>query len=329
MTVFNTKKERVGTIVVIVISVAGILFFGYNAIRENASQTPNNPFEYDIERYKEIDASLIHYSEAGQIPLELPVVSGLEIDPDDNIYVSGGEAIHIFTMDGALQSTINVDESVRCFAVENNGDLYVGMDNHVEIYDSEGTKQAEWVSPDSSAIFVSIALSEDYAFVTDGKNRIVWKFDKSGNLLQKIGEKDEAKDIPGFIVPSMFFDLAIDSDDFLWVANPGRHSIENYTLDGDFRTSWGEFSMELEGFCGCCNPTHFIVLEDGSFITSEKGLARIKVHNQLGEVISVVADPDKFADGTVGLDLAVDSAQRIIVLDPRQKQVRIFTKNQV
>ena len=133
--------------------------------------------------------------------------------------------------------------------------------------------------------------------MADAGNLIVWKFDKSGNLLQRIGDRDENRDIPGFIIPSPYFDVAVDPDGFLWAANTGRHSLENYTMDGGFRTSWGEFSMGIEGFCGCCNPTHFIILEDGSLVTSEKGIARIKTHNQLGEMVSVVAGPDQFVEG--------------------------------
>jgi hypothetical protein len=85
--------------------------------------------------------------------------------------------------------------------------------------------------------------------------------------------------------------------------------------------------MEIEGFCGCCNPSHFVILDDGSFVTSEKGIVRVKVYNRLGNVVSVVAGPDQFAEGTVGLDLAKDSSQRIYVLDPPKKAVRIFAKN--
>ena len=322
------KNRRTGTTAVIVISLAGILFFGYQAVRVSTQRAQNNPFEYDIARYMQTDARLVHYAEAGQIPFELPRASGLAIGPDANIYVAGDEAIHVFDTVGVLQSTIGVDGLIRCFALDNNRDLYVGMESHIEIYDLKGTKKAEWESPDSGAVFSALALSEDFVFVTDAGNRIVWKFDKSGNVLQQIGKRDVAKDIPGFVVPSGFIDVAVDADGFLWVANPGRHSIENYTLDGDFRTSWGAFSMEIDGFCGCCNPTNFIILEDGSFITSEKGIPRIKVHNQLGEVVSVVAGAEQFDEGTVGLDLAVDSNQRIFVLDPKRKRVRIFAKKE-
>ena len=86
--------------------------------------------------------------------------------------------------------------------------------------------------------------------------------------------------------------------------------------------------MGIEGFCGCCNPTHFIILEDDSFVTSEKGLPRVKMYNRIGELVSVVAPTDQFVESTVGLDLAVDSSQRIYVLDPMQRLVRIFEKKE-
>lgn len=84
--------------------------------------------------------------------------------------------------------------------------------------------------------------------------------------------------------------------------------------------------MGIEGFCGCCNPTHIAIQEDGSFVTSEKGLARIKIYNRLGELASVVAGPDQFLEGTEGMDLSVNSKGQIFVLDPKQKTVRIFQK---
>jgi hypothetical protein len=40
----------------------------------------------------------------------------------------------------------------------------------------------------------------------------------------------------------------------------------------------------------------------------------------------LVASPDSFEEGTRGLDLAVDSQERILVLDPVKKKVRIFVK---
>ena len=68
------------------------------------------------------------------------------------------------------------------------------------------------------------------------------------------------------------------------------------------------------------------MLSDGSFVSSEKGLERIKIHTPSGDFKTVVAGPDSFIEGTTGLDLAVDSKDKIYVLDPVKEIVRVFEK---
>ena len=87
--------------------------------------------------------------------------------------------------------------------------------------------------------------------------------------------------------------------------------------------------MSIEGFSGCCNPVHVASLPDGSFVTSEKGLLRIKIHNQIGEFVTVVAMPDQFDKDTGDVDIAVNSKGQILVLDPKRKQVRIFQEKEI
>lgn len=329
MGIFNLKRDKILTGAILAVSVAGVLYFGTMAVRDNAKKNQQNPFAYDIKSYKASGADLIHYSEVGRIPIELPMVSGIAVGPDDRIYVSGNDSVIVFNNDGPMRSSFHTNVPVHCLAINNNNDLYLGMGDHVEVYDQKGIKQASWESLGEEAIITSLAVAKTSVFVADAGNKIVWKFDKSGTRLQRIGDKNEAKDVPGFIIPSPYFDVAVDPDGFLWVANTGRHSLENYTVDGNFRTSWGEFGMEIQGFSGCCNPSHFALLEDGSFVTSEKGLARVKIYNRIGNLVSVVAPAEQFIEGTVGLDLAVDSAQKIYVLDPMQKLVRIFAKKKL
>ena len=321
------KNDRLLLRVIIGISVIGNIYFGYRAISENTKITQENPYEYSIEYFKKVDAGLLQYSEINQIPLCFQQVSGIAVGFDNTMYVTGDASVLIMDNDGQAQTTISTGETAFCLAVDLNGDLYLGMDDHIELYDRDGAKKAHWESLGDTALLTSITVSDDNVFVADAGNRFVWKYDKSGNVLLKIGEKNESKDIPGCVVPSRFFDVSIDPDGFLWVVNPGRHSIENYTPDGDLRTSWGVYSMGIEGFCGCCNPSHITILDDGKFITSEKGIPRIKVYNRLGNLESVVAGPDQFIEGTEGLDVAKDSNGRIYVLDPMKNAVRIFEKN--
>jgi hypothetical protein len=107
--------------------------------------------------------------------------------------------------------------------------------------------------------------------------------------------------------------------------NPGRQSLENYNADGSLRTSWGVPGMKIEGFSGCCNPAQMAIMDDNSFVTSEKGMPRIKLYGQHGELKGIVAPPDLFdADSYYAPDVAVDTANIIYALDFARKQVRIF-----
>ena len=326
MTESKEKNDRLLKGVIIIVALTGILYFGYQAISDNSKKDSENPFEYNIEKFKKNGAELMHYSEVKEIPLDYDLVSGIAFGQDENIYVSGDTSILILNIEGERLSSFSTGAQVNCLAVDETGNLYLGMNDHIEVFDRSGRVKARWGSPGDKAIITSIAVSDEFVFAADAGNHIVWKYDKNGNILLRIGEKNEEKDIPGFLIPSPYFDVSIDPDGFLWVANTGRHSLENYTFDGDLRSTWGEFSMEIEGFCGCCNPSHFAIFDDGKFLTAEKGIPRIKVYNRLGELESVVAGSDQFIEGTVGLDVAVDSEGNIYVLDPYKKEVRIFEK---
>jgi hypothetical protein len=326
MGVLNLKKDKVRTGIILAVSLASILYFGYRVVLDNPKYDQENPFAYDVKKYEQSGSDLVLYSELDSISIPLPKVSGIAIGPDNEICVSGNHSVLVFNSDGTSRSSFQSDFPIRCLAVDKNHDVYLGTEDHIQVFDQQGIRQARWGSLGEQAIITSIAIARSDVFVADAGNKIVWRYDKSGTRLQRIGDKNEAKDIPGFIIPSPYFDVAVDPDGFLWVANTGRHSLENYSIDGNFRSSWGEFGMEIHGFSGCCNPSHFAILEDGSFVTSEKGLPRVKIYNRIGSLVSVVAPAERFIEGTVGLDLAVDSAQKIYVLDPKQKLVRIFAK---
>lgn len=327
MLTFKKRTDRILTGVIILVSVTGMIYFGLRAVSDNMEADKENPFEYDVTTYEAAEADLYHYTESQPVQMDMEVLSGLAMDKDDHLYVSGDRSIVKMTNRGTILSTLSTPGTARCMAVDRRDHLYVGMGDHVAVYDEKGVRKAAWESPGKTAMITSIAIADPYVYIADAGNRIVWKYDKSGTRLGRIGDKNQAKDIPGFVIPSPYFDVAVDPDGFLWAANTGRHSLENYTAEGDLRTSWGSYSMNMEGFCGCCNPSHFIILEDGSFVTSEKGIARVKVMNTGGELIAVVAGSDQFVPGTVGLDLAVDSHENIYVLDPKKKMVRVFKKD--
>jgi len=104
-------------------------------------------------------------------------------------------------------------------------------------------------------------------------------------------------------------------------------NVENYTDEGTLRAFWGRPSFDIDGFTGCCNPAHFAIFPDGSFVTSEKGLARIKVYKASGELDCVVSVPEDFKEESEPSDIAVDASGKIYALDVVKKRIRIFERN--
>ena len=274
------------------------------------------------------DPALIGYDEIIKLKVDLNSLRAIAVDQDDLIYVAGDSALVVLQDSGREVSRFVLGASAGCIAVSPEGRIYLGMKDHLRVLNKDGSEIGTWDKINSAAIITSIALTETEVFVADAGNKIVWRYDTSGKLLSKIGERNGEEGKIGFVIPSPYFDVAIDRDGLLWVVNPGRHTLENYTSDGQLRSSWERTSVGLDGFCGCCNPIHMALLPNGSFVTSEKGIARVKIHEPTGEFRTVVAAPELFAEGTVGLDLAVDAQERILVLDPKAGVVRIFVKKQ-
>jgi len=311
---------------IIIVVAAGITFIGYRSLTRNTVSKSENPYEYNIDAFLNIPENLIHYNEIKKIDIGLKTIYGIALDSVNKIYVTGDSSVHILNREGTLQYKFSITSSAHCIAVDSDFNIYLGIDNHIEVYNSNGKRIQNWEAPDENSYITSIAVSPENVYVADAGKQILLRYDKTGNLINRIGDKDESKDIPGFIIPSPYFDVAIDPEGFVWIVNPGRQSLENYNPNGDLRAFWGTASMQLEGFSGCCNPSHIALLADGSFVTSEKGLERVKVYNRIGEFVSVVAPPKVFARGTVGLDLAVDADGQIYVLDPKAGSIRIFQK---
>ena len=300
--------------------------------------------EYLYEIDAKIDPNLILYEESAQwLNAGFTDTYGIALDSQGSIYIAGDKAIRVFTGSGNLLDEIELTDVPRCLTVAGDGRIYVGMKNHVEVYNDDGKRLATWESLGNDAVLTSIAVSKNDVFVADAGNRIVLRYDTAGKLINRIGAKDKERNIPGFVIPSPHFDLKVGRDGLLRVVNPGRHRIEAYTFDGDLEFFWGKFSnVDVKGFCGCCNPANFAILDDESFITCEKGLTRVKIYDAEGTFVGVVAGTEQLIEGGTaricyfpdqcqagGFDVAVDSQGRILVLDTIKNVVRIFTKKKI
>ncbi len=284
-------------------------------------------FDYGLKTIREAD-SVPHYTEIIPIQPAVREIRAIASDADGKIYVAGKGGVEIFNPRGKTLNRFTIPGWATCLTVIPDGTLAIGMESHLELWSPDGIQISVWPQRDSLSLITSVAANTGFIYLADAGNKVVLQYDRSGNFLSKIGEKDPHRKIPGFVIPSPYFDLGISPAGDLWVVNPGRHKLELYHPDGSLKKQWGETSLTTEGFSGCCNPSHIAFLRDGSFVTSEKGIERVKIYSPAGTFEKLAVGPESFDEGTRGLDLAVGIEGRIFVLDPVRNQVRVFLPNE-
>jgi hypothetical protein len=312
------------------------LLMGLFPVGTKAASARDNPFSYNIDRYRKVDPKWLHYEKTGSFDSPKPDPRRIAMDREDRLYLASGREVVVMDRQGIPQAEIMCDAPVRCVAVAADGVRYFGFRDHVEVFDPKGQRTAQWETIPGRPFLTGLAVGERDLFAADAGNRVILRYDRAGQLLGRIAERNRERDIPGLVIPSACLDVEIGADGLLRVNNPGRHRVEIYTFDGDLELAWGRASAAIDGFCGCCNPVNLELLPDNRCVTFEKGLPRVKVYSPTGQLESVVAGPDQFSDvGAVSpaldaegspagvLDGAIDSEGRIYTLDLRGGRVDI------
>lgn len=304
------------------IVIVGIIVFDF--VSKIPDNRPANPYELNVDAFSKVDTSLIRFKESRNFKIDITSPTAISYQ-NKRIYLTGDHRMQIIDPSGKLLSEFELDNQPRCIYATTDH-ILVGYKNSIEIMSQEGVKKGGWNSFGDSTVITSVAEKDGKVYVADAGKRKVWVFDLAGRKLGVIEGKTGNEQIHGFVVPSPYFDLAFNGDNELWIVNPGKHSLENYTTDGVLRTFWENQSVKIEGFNGCCNPAHFAFAPDGSFITSEKGLVRIKKYKPSGEFQCVVAPPSSFQPNGHAPEVAVDEQGNVYALDFDRRVIRLFVQ---
>lgn len=291
----------------------------------NSRSAPRAGEDEIIESFLKVDPKLIIAKEDARLKTGLKELRAIAVGPEDRVYAAGDKCFVVFGADGNVASRVDLDKTPSCLAVAADGTVYVGAWDHVQVFDAKGVRTAVWEKPGPTAWLTSIAVDEKNVYAADFGDKTVIKFDKQGKIQGRLGEPGKVAGTGKYEVPSPYFDVAVDGQGAPWVAHTGRRLMETYKEDGSLSSAWGKSGPQIEKFSGCCNPSHFTMRKDGSFVTSEKGLVRVKIHAANGDLVGVVAAAKDFEKGIHGLDLAVDSKDRILVADPGTSSVRIYS----
>jgi hypothetical protein len=317
------KKTGILTFLIILTFVMiGVVVVDYWS--ERPDRQPANPYELSMDSLTAVDPGLILYKEVRNLKLDMDIPQGISI-LGEKLVVAGDKKLVICDLSGKLLKEITLRTEPSCIKIIPDR-IYVGTAKEVLVLDEKGNQLLGWDDFYENSVLTSIDVSGNKIFIADAGKRVVYRFNENGKKELEFEGKVGEGDVHGFIIPSPNFDLAIDPSGELWVANPGKHDLENYTFDGKLRGWWSALTPDIKGFSGCCNPANFTFLPDGNLITSEKGIVRIKEYKPSGEFVGVVAPPSKFEGEQHAPDVVADNLGRIYALDKERKVIRIFER---
>jgi hypothetical protein len=205
-------------------------------------------------------------------------------------------------------------------AISVSGDtVFAATQELILVLNQKGEIINEWGPFEDKAIITSIASNKAYIAFADAGNRLVFILDKKGNVKHMVGQSGEP-----FIIPSPYFDVAINEDNGLFIANTGNRRIETRDINGALLGYFGEPGTAPGAFCGCCNPAHF-ALVPGGFITAEKGINRIKQLNGKGEFTEFVSSVNDFV-APLPLDIASADGRTIYGANPADNKLYVFIR---
>ncbi len=340
-----SRRAFVGTALVGAGAAAGAL------IRQGQNPGPSSQppgevqkegFAYDVVEFENTDPRHLLYEPTGSFDTGFDHVKRLATAPGGFVFVAGDRSVKLLNALGVLHGQIKLERPPHCLHVTGADELLVGFGDYFEAYDFSGKQKHRSQRFGKGTFLTAIGSCDTLLFLADAGHREVLVCNRrTGEIRSRFGKKDDAAGVPGFVVPSPYFDLAVSRDRLL-IANPGRLRIESYTFDGHFESSWGQPGMAIDHFCGCCNPVYFARLPDGGIITSEKGLARVNCYTGTGVFKGAVAGPETLVDDKAlakracadcrlgaGFDVACENSERVFVLDPFRKIVRMFRLRQL
>ncbi|HOK24943.1 MAG TPA: hypothetical protein P5320_03820 [Bacteroidales bacterium] len=200
--------------------------------------------------------------------------------------------------------------------------IFAAVRESVLLFDYQGNISGEWDLYMPGSYFTCISSNNKYVVLADAANKSVIITDKNGAARYVINGETGS-----FIIPSLYFDAHIDSSDLLYIANTGRKRIEKRRLDGTIIKWFGDSGSDADSFSGCCNPSHFVLYDNG-YITSEKGINRIKILDENGKFVEFVSNKNSFAPG-VPLDIYVARKDLVYGANPYDSKIYVFNRKQI
>lgn len=207
----------------------------------------------------------------------------------ERLVVAVSNRMYVYAFSGELVNSFPVESTVRD-VVADGGCIYVLYPARIAVYDLSGEWLRGWEACSEESDYCSFTVLAGSVFVTDAANKIICKYTAAGQFVKFVRSPE------GFIVPSYSFGIT-HAGGVVYCSNPGRHSVESYSPEGEYISSFGNPGVSPGSFGGCCNPVYLSATPTGEIITSEKGIPRISCYGREGDFHSVLLDEEALGGG--------------------------------
>lgn len=304
-------NKRWATVTIIVLL---LVFVGYIVVDLTLKQEAPQASDATVENVVNEDkwtAGKIFDPGLGQL-------NAVAVTPVGNL-IAGGETF-IACFKSSFEKIWEYKPEMPVTALGTSGEtIYAAIQNSILVLNDKGEKKDEWGPYEQDSYITSVSSNNSFVVFADAANKKVFVLDRNGVMKNIIGKPDDP-----FILPSFYFDLAIDNDNNIFVANTGNRRIEKRKTDGTIISYFGQPGTDKNAFCGCCNPAHFMLF-NGGFVTAEKGINRIKILDEKGEFVEFVSSVNRFIPA-LPLDLASNDGKTIFAANPADSKIYVFTR---
>jgi hypothetical protein len=239
----------------------------------------------------------------------------------DGVWVLGDATIKRFDAAGAIVSRIELDRLASSIGVDGDT-VWTGFDGEIACYSPSGERVGGFRDAPRLGRVTAVKCVDEFVLAGDATARCVRAYTRRGRWMRNLGVNNNTR---GLLIPNGVVDFDVDRrTNTVVVANPGKHRVERYALNGELLGFWGRFGMHSTAdFPGCCNPTNVAVACDGRVVVTEKAPPRLKVFSDAGQLLAV-RNRDVFDPRAKNMSVAVSDSGQVYVADSAQLIVHVF-----
>ena len=123
------------------VAVAIAVVVGIRSVSGMGSRSLGPNFQYDPGAARKVKPEQVLYKELAPIRLPFKKPQGMAVGKDDSIIVTGDSTLLYLDKQGQQLAKKDLKAPAGCVAVDKDGTVYVGMRDHLEVYDASGARK--------------------------------------------------------------------------------------------------------------------------------------------------------------------------------------------